>query len=1448
MKPTHILITALILTALLCAAPVAADAVTHNGKTYMNYDQIYASTTLSSSEKLSLVQEMAGWTEELAAYMEWKNSGGLEAYQAAVSGGNSTNSTSSDYGWNEAPGDGLGDGGTNIEPEYSYQERQAYDAAYAAYQAEFAENYAATAAYTGSGSGTQADPYIITTQAELQSINDDLTAHYKLGNDIVLSSSFSTIGSASSRFSGVLDGDGFAIINLGTVLICVGEGSIIKNIDFQDVTSGVIDGSATPHSTYPIVESCIFSGTVMTTFLYHYFTVSDCIFSGNIVISGDVNSPLILYDGSVNNVLSTVSMGTGGRYTGGITSDAFGGAAVDQYQHSSISNSVYLGPGSPNSRISGKWPFSPNYAQVSNCYALSTLTGYSPIGPDTRNGADVTPSTAATQSFYEDTLGWDFVNTWYWDSETNTPQLQVFRPFVPPTISAISASPSIGGQQDTYTLSVSASTTAAGGIASYQWYGRIGSSGEWQAITDGTSATYQFVPGAYAIGDFYFKCIIIGADGGVIDSYDAGYTNIKVTVVLAPQITSPAATPASGPLTQTITLSADVTSTETATYQWQELVSGTWTNISGATAPTATVNIADSAATTHSYRLLATNVGGTTTSATVTYTSVAPPVISSVTANPTTGPLTQSVTLSAEVSGATSYQWQEQIGGNWQNIAGATSATHTANIADTAATTHSYRLLATNVGGTTTSATVAYTSVAPPVISSTTANPTTGPLTQSVTLSASVSGATSYQWQEQIGGNWQNIAGATSATHTANIADTAATTHSYRLQATNVGGTTTSATVAYTSVAAPTISSVTANPTTGPLTQSVTLSATVSGATSYQWQKLSGSTWQNIQGATSATYTANIADSAATTHSYRLQATNIGGTTTSAIVTYTSVLPPTINTVSATPASGPLTQTVTLTVSATGAAQYQWQQLTGTTWNNINGATASTHTVTISDNAPTLHSYRVVVSNVGGSITSDTVIYQSSTGPIINTISATPTSGPLTQTVTLTVSATSTNTISYQWEELIGSTWTAISGATTPTYSVSITDTNPTTHRYRVLATDIGGTTPSETITYTSIAPPNIQAVNINPAVGKYTETITLSAEVSGADTYQWQQLTGTTWNNISGATTVPWIGTLTVTGDTQYRLLATNAGGTTTSQTIQYTIAGPANIQSLTATPSVVAIPGSTTLQITGTNIVSVEWQKLSGSTWQTIGSGQALTTTITTLGETSFRAQVEGADGTTTTSNSIVVLSGYAPTVDIIEPANNDEFPSGATVQFQATITGTDVTYEWDFGVRGEGYTNINPTSATYSADGYKTVTLRAESIFGTATDSITFLVGKAPRPMQTETIDRLDETPMEQWMQTFTPNQNTQTPDLMGVFSNLLNPYTNQFGNWVFLLLFAVPYLIIWIRQKNILIPSILGVLFGSWILVQFPSSAVLPAIGILVLSISGGIYGIYVKYQR
>ena len=472
--------------------------------------------------------------------------------------------------------------------------------------------------------------------------------------------------------------------------------------------------------------------------------------------------------------------------------------------------------------------------------------------------------------------------------------------------------------------------------------------------------------------------------------------------------------------------------------------------------------------------------------------------------------------------------------------------------------------------------------------------------------------------------------------------------------------------------------------------------------------------------------------------------------------------------------------------------------------------------------------------------------------PIAPTISLSTNTLAQGGTVTLTAVGDKWTSIQWQYSTNNGQTWQDITGATEPTY-----DWQPPNGQYliraHVLATSTGFTVDSDTVSLGVYAPPTINAVTVTPTIGQYTETITLAAEVTDTGTtpttYQWQQSPEgqNTWTDIAGATTATWIGTLTFTGATDFRLLATGTGGTTTSSTITYYIAAPGEIQSLSASPNVVSLPGSTTLAATGSNVRQWEWQEYTSGAWVTIGYGATLAESLTDAGAYTYRVVATGADGATITSESLEVLAGFAPTVEITSPADGVSLPSGSTVDLTATITGTDVTFRWDFG-DGTGDTTVNPTSASFTVDGYKTITLRAESIFGSTSDSITFLVGKAPRPMYDGTVDRLDDSLMESWMDALTPEDSTQQPDIMGIFSGMLLPYFNAFGTWFFLLLFAVPYLIIWVRQKNIIIPSILGVLFAAWILVQFPSAAVLPTIGILVLAISGGIYGIYVKYQR
>lgn len=473
--------------------------------------------------------------------------------------------------------------------------------------------------------------------------------------------------------------------------------------------------------------------------------------------------------------------------------------------------------------------------------------------------------------------------------------------------------------------------------------------------------------------------------------------------------------------------------------------------------------------------------------------------------------------------------------------------------------------------------------------------------------------------------------------------------------------------------------------------------------------------------------------------------------------------------------------------------------------------------------------------------------------PIAPSITASASLAPLGGTITLTADGNLWNTIQWQYSTNNGQTWQDISGATSSPY-----DWQPAAGTYlvraHVFATSTGFSVDSESISISVYAPPTINAVTINPTIGQYAQTITLSAEVSDsgptATTYQWQQSPQgqNTWTNIPGATTSLWVGSITVSGATDFRLIATGTGGQTISQTITYYVALPGEIQSLSATPSVVTLPGSTTLSAAGANVVSWEWQRYTSGVWTPIGYSASVTERFSDAGTYQFRVLATGADGVVVTSDTVQVIAGFAPAVSITNPADGTRFQSGERIQLIAVITGTDTSWEWDFGSQDvETGGNGQSTWVEYGIDGRYTITIRVESVFGTASDSLTIISGRESRPLATTPPTEMDSDGIFEVTDSLTPDDRGM-PDISGFIMSLSKPFTDMIGAWFFFVLFAVPYLIIWIRQKNIIIPSILGVLFAAWVLIKLPASALPAVIALLTLSVSGALYGIYVKLQN
>lgn len=217
---------------------------------------------------------------------------------------------------------------------------------------------AAPAAAAG-GAGTATNPYIIQTPAELQSVQNDLSAYYVLGNNIDMSSyNFVPIGSSAAPFFGSLDGRGYTISNLEINLpdtdyvglfSYVSAGATIKNVNFKDCSvtggahTGILYGRGVGVTSMTLTiqnidfESCVVSGggpvgTLCGDAIYTRSpaTISDC----------DVNKCTVISSGGSNGIL----MGTGAQS---------GGNSICTVMDCTVTNSYLSATGGSNGGIVG---------------------------------------------------------------------------------------------------------------------------------------------------------------------------------------------------------------------------------------------------------------------------------------------------------------------------------------------------------------------------------------------------------------------------------------------------------------------------------------------------------------------------------------------------------------------------------------------------------------------------------------------------------------------------------------------------------------------------------------------------------------------------------------------------------------------------------------------------------------------------------------------------------------------------------------------------------------------------------------------------------------------------------------------------------------------------------------------------------------------------------------
>ncbi|MEO7445435.1 MAG: M36 family metallopeptidase [Ferruginibacter sp.] len=617
------------------------------------------------------------------------------------------------------------------------------------------------------------------------------------------------------------------------------------------------------------------------------------------------------------------------------------------------------------------------------------------------------------------------------------------------------------------------------------------------------------------------------------------------------------------PVASSVCTGATATFTTTATgsgltYQWQVSTNGgvTWTNLSPAvTTPTLTITNVTAAMNGYQYRVVIN--GGCVAPTTVTSTAVALTIASStptITSQPanTSACTGSNATFSVVASGVgLTYSWQVSTDGglNWATITPAvTSSTLTLTGVTAAMNNYQYRAVVTgncgspvsvNTNGGILTVTTGGVTINTQPANSANCSGTTA------TFSVNASGSNlTYVWQVSIDGGvtWNPVSPAvTTATLTLTNVTSAMNNNQYRAVINSTGTCTGTATSAAATLTVNTAPAITAQPVnsvicTGANT-SFCVTATGSNLT-YQWQvSTSGcaGTFTNIVGATANCY--NVTGALVTQNGYGYRVV-INGTCPSQLTSNCV----TLNVNSAAVITGqPANSTVcpgasaTFTVAASGTGNtYQWQVSSngGTSYSNITGATSSTYTVTGVSAGMNNNLYRAVVFSCGPvGVNSNPATLTVSTPGIITTQ---PANVAVCASGNATFTVSGTALTSYQWQVSTngGSTWTNITGATAPSYTITGVTIAMNGNQYRVVVAGTcvtGLNSNAATLTLNTPVAISSQPVNTQACVGSSAK---ISVAATGTTiTYQWQEsVNGGAWFNITNGGTYSGTNTNTLT------------------------------------------------------------------------------------------------------------------------------------------------------------------------------------------------------------------------------------------------------------------------------------------------------------------------------
>jgi len=245
-------------------------------------------------------------------------------------------------------------------------------------------------AFSAYGTGTSSNPYQIATCAQLQEINNNLTANYALVRDIdCAGATINSIDSGVGDFAGTFNGNDHTItnfVNTDEGLFATSNGATFENLQITNSTInatdwsgglvGVIQGNTIVKNVHSAVTMSGFgyTGGLVGLDFHGTVTISQSSFAGTIHNGNSYEGGLVgAIDSTGSSITDSYAAGTmdmtNDNYNGGLVGAFFGGATLTNvYSASAI---TLTGSGNSGGVVGGAFTSS----SIVNAFAANTITG-----------------------------------------------------------------------------------------------------------------------------------------------------------------------------------------------------------------------------------------------------------------------------------------------------------------------------------------------------------------------------------------------------------------------------------------------------------------------------------------------------------------------------------------------------------------------------------------------------------------------------------------------------------------------------------------------------------------------------------------------------------------------------------------------------------------------------------------------------------------------------------------------------------------------------------------------------------------------------------------------------------------------------------------------------------------------------------------------------------------